>query len=401
MWPPLLPLEVLRVNGRRRALLGLGACLAGGVAAAEHESPGLVGPQGSLPVFHAALRERLRFSYGWSEAWAADPRAWTRAGRAKARELMLAQGEDDSPFEARPLAEIDRGSHLARKIELQISRDSRVLALLLLPKSAGRHPAALLLHDHGGRFDIGKEKLVQTWDDPLREAASQAWAARYFSGRLPGEALARRGYVVLAVDALGWGHRSAADFGPESQQALAANLFNLGASWAGLIATEDLRAVRFLAGLSEVDARQIAAVGFSMGALRAWQVAALSNQLAATVAVNWMGTHQVLMQPGSNQLKGQSAYAMLHPGLARHLDYPDVAALAAPKPMLLYAGARDALFPLSAVQPAFTKMHAVWAAYGADARLQTRIWPTGHEFTREQQDAAFDWLDRELGYRAD
>jgi pimeloyl-ACP methyl ester carboxylesterase len=113
-----------------------------------------------------------------------------------------------------------------------------------------------------------------------------------------------------------------------------------------------------------------------------------------------MGTHQGLMQPGGNQLKGQSAYAMLHPGLARHLDYPDVASLAAPKPMLLYAGARDTLFPLSAVQPAFAQMHAVWSAYGAATQLQTRIWPeAGHEFNQKQQDAAFDWLDGALAQR--
>jgi len=374
------------------------------VAATEPEPAGLVGPQGSLPAFHVALRERMRFSHGWLAAGAADVRAWTQAGRAKARELMLleggGEGEDDSPFAPRVLAEIDRGNHLARKIELQISRDSRVTGLLLLPKTAGPHPAALLLHDHGARFDIGKEKLLPTWDDPPREAAQQAWAGRYFSGRLPGEALAQRGYVVLALDALGWGQRSSADFGYASQQALAANLFNLGSSWAGIIAAEDLRAARFLASLKEVDAKRVAAVGFSMGAQRAWQLAALSDQIAAVVAVCWMGTHQGLMQPGGNQLKGQSAYAMLHPGLARHLDYPDVASLAAPKPMLLYAGARDTLFPLSAVQPAFAQMHAVWSAYGAATQLQTRIWPeAGHEFNQKQQDAAFDWLDGALAQR--
>ncbi|MDN3921296.1 dienelactone hydrolase family protein [Roseateles violae] len=377
----------------RRCALLLALCLSGIAQAQE-----LLGPQGALPVYHEALRERLSFSHGWRDG--ADPVAWTRAGRAKARELMLPAGGDTTaiPFAPRLLAEQDRGRYIARRIALQINRDSRVQALLLVPKAAGPHPAALLLHDHGARFDIGKEKLVWTWDDPAREAASAAWAARYFSGRLPGEQLAARGYVVLAVDALGWGQRGAAGFGYESQQALAANLFNLGTSWAALIAGDDQRAAQFLAGLPEVDARRIAAVGFSMGAQRAWQLAALSEHIAATIAVNWMGTLEGLMRPGGNQLKGQSAFAMLHPGLARHFDYPDIAALAAPRAMLVYAGGRDPLFPPEAVEPALARLRAVWAAYGAGEQLQTRVWPeAAHEFNAAQQDAAFDWLDARFG----
>jgi pimeloyl-ACP methyl ester carboxylesterase len=132
---------------------------------------------------------------------------------------------------------------------------------------------------------------------------------------------------------------------------------------------------------------------FSFGVFRAWQVAALSDDVKAGVAVNWMATLKGLMVPGNNQLKGQSAFAMLHPYVMRYLDYPDLAALAAPKPMLLYAGEQDALFPVAAAQEAFTKMQSVWSAFGADGQLQTRFWPVGHVFVKDQQEAAFDWLD--------
>jgi hypothetical protein len=75
-----------------------------------------------------------------------------------------------------------------------------------------------------------------------------------------------------------------------------------------------------------------------MGGFRAWQVAALSDAVDAAVVVNWMSTMQGLMVPGNNTLRGQSAFYLSHPGLGRHLDFPDVASLAAPKPMLLFAG---------------------------------------------------------------
>ncbi|OYU45228.1 MAG: hydrolase [Burkholderiales bacterium PBB4] len=381
-----------------RRIVATGICLHAvfGAAWAGHQSPGLVGPEASLPAFHAQLRENLGFSLGWNPAHQAHPAAWRLAGLEKARSLILQPGTDTTPFAPTVVREQDRGSYVAQEIEFNVSAQSRVRALMLVPKASGPFPAVLALHDHGARFDIGKEKLVAPWGDSSREASAHQWSDKYFSGRFPGDVLAQRGYVVLAVDALGWGDRSAPGFQASSQQALAANLMNLGTSFASLIATEDVRAARFLASHPLVAPGRVAAVGFSMGAFRAWQVAALSDDVAAAVAVCWMATTQGLMVPGNNQLKGQSAFAMLHPYLVRYLDYPDVAALAAPKPLLFYAGERDPLMPVDSVRQAFGKMQAVWTAMGAPGHLHTRVWASGHVFEKEQQEAAWDWLETAL-----
>jgi len=344
---------------------------------------------GNLPVFAPALKAKLTFPLAWTPA-VKDMPAWRAAGRAKLWEVTL-QDLDDTPFAPRVIGEIDRGSYVARQVVFNLTASSRVCALLLVPKAKGPHPAALMLHDHGGRFDIGKEKMAEPWGDEERLAASRTWADKYFSGRYPGDELARRGYVVLVADALGWGDR-----GPltgDAQQALAANFFNLGSSLAGNMALEDTRAAAFLASLPEVDRRRVAAIGFSMGALRAWQVAALSDDVTAVVAVNWMATTDGLMVPSNNQLRGSSAFQMLHPGLLRHLDFPDAASLAAPKPALFFAGAADQLFPLPSVQQAFAKMAKVWQAWHAGDKFETRILPGGHAFPKEAQQQAYDWLD--------
>jgi dienelactone hydrolase len=217
---------------------------------------------------------------------------------------------------------------------------------------------------------------------------------------MPGDELAKRGYVVMSFDALGWGDRSVAGWKTDSQQALASNLFNLGTSYAAIIAQEDLRASEFLASMPEVNKKQVAAVGFSMGAFRAWQLAALSDSITATVADCWMATMQGLMVPGNNQLKGSSAYTMLHPGIAKYLDYPDVAGLAAPKPMLVFAGEKDPLFPVASAQQAFDKMHKIWDANKAGDKLETRVWPgLAHTYVQEMQEASFDWLDKQFGIK--
>jgi len=69
-----------------------------------------------------------------------------------------------------------------------------------------------------------------------------------------------------------------------------------------------------------------------------------------------MATVKGLMVPGNNQTLGQSAFTMTHPGLFNYLDYPDVASIACPKPMLFYNGERDVLFPVASVQEAYAKI---------------------------------------------
>lgn len=349
----------------------------------------------NLPVMAPQLKARLRFPMAWNPQ-VTDLVAWRTAGVAKLWELTL-QAPDHTPFDAQVIAEVDRGTYVARKVAFNLTADSRVLGLLLVPKGQGPFPAAVMYHDHGARFDIGKEKMIAPWGDPARQQTSTAWAQRYFSGGHPGDELARRGTVVFATDALGWGDRGAMTY--DMQQALAANFFQLGSSLADLMALEDTRAAAFLASLPEVNPRQVAAIGLSMGALRAWQAAALSDAITATVAVNWMATTEGLMVSGNNQLRGGSAWMMVHPGLQRFLDYPDVASLAAPKPMLMMAGEQDALFPLSSVRAAYAKMGAVWGAWKAADKFETRVWPGGHVFEQDQQVFAFDWLDRQWGVK--
>jgi len=138
-------------------------------------------------------------------------------------------------------------------------------------------------------------------------------------------------------------------------------------------------------------------VGFSLGGYRAWQVAALSEHVAATVSAGWMTGLKDMMVPGDNTLRGQSAFYLLHPGLSRYLDIPDVAGIAAPRPMMLLGGEADPLFTPAGVRAAYARMRAVWDSQGAGHRLSTELWPgLGHVFTREMQDEAFAWLDRFL-----
>lgn len=382
---------------KRRSVISLPALalapgLADATAAAGFENPAVIGD--NLPVFYERLRDELDFPLAWPASRERDFRTWRRRARAQVEELLW-QPEDHSPFNVEIIDEQPGNGFRRRQLVFDVTRHSRVRATMLVPDGPGPFPAALLLHDHGARFDIGKEKMIEPWYDDTRLASARAWAAKYFSGRFVGDTLAARGYAVLAVDAIGWGDRGGLTY--EGQQALASNLFNLGSSPAGLVAREDVRAAAMLAGLPEVDERRVAAVGFSMGAFRAWQVAALSDHVAATVSACWMTGLKEMMVPGNNTLRGQSAFYMLHPGLFRFLDIPDVASIAAPRPMYVLDGADDPLFTAAGREVAYRKMGLVWNSQRAGERLRTQVWPgLGHVFVAEMQDAAFDWLDRWL-----
>ncbi|MEU6030172.1 dienelactone hydrolase family protein [Streptomyces tauricus] len=377
------------------ALLGVaGAGAAASPAHAAHAAhvTGIV--DGNLPDFHPLLKDELRFPLAYGTSPVRDFRAWRRTARSKVEEHLCVD-RDRTPYGPEYGAQSAADGYTRESVTLSLTRYERVRGSLLTPHGKGPFPAVLLLHDHGAKFDIGKEKLVRPWDDDTRLASAQAWADRYFGGRFVGDELARRGYVVLALDALGWGDRGPTTY--EQQQALASNFFNLGSSLAGLMAREDVRAAGFLAGLDRVDRRRVAAVGFSMGAFRAWQTAALSDDIAAAASVCWMTGLKEVMVPGNNILRGQSSYYMLHPGLARHLDFPDVASIAAPRPMLFFHGAQDSLFPAEGVRVAYEKLRAVWRARHAGEQLHTKVWPElGHVFTAPQQDEVFTWLDAVL-----
>jgi len=205
----------------------------------------------NLPVFHERLSGRLDFPLSWLSGNHSNFAVWRKTARDKVMEHLLTPPAP-APFDPVIVDEEDRATHLARKVVFNLTADSRVLALMAVPKGKGPFPAALILHDHGARFDIGKEKAIMPWNDrPERIESANEWVGQYFGGRFIGDELAKRGYVCLCSDALNWSDRGGAGY--EGQQALASNLLHLGASFAGLIAHEDMRAAEFLATRPEVD----------------------------------------------------------------------------------------------------------------------------------------------------
>ncbi|MCD7938553.1 MAG: alpha/beta hydrolase family protein [Tannerellaceae bacterium] len=90
------------------------------------------------------------------------------------------------------------------------------------------------------------------------------------------------------------------------------------------------------------------------------------------------------------------AFSMLLPGLKQYMDYPDIASLTAPRPLLLFNGVQDPLFDRQGTEDAYQVMRPVWESQQAGSHLVTRWWEVPHLFTRDMQADVLIFFDKHL-----
>src|SRR5262249_861868 len=154
----------------------------------------------------------------------------------------------------------------------------------------------------------------------------------------------------------------------------------------------DMRTVDYLVTRPDVDARRIGCLGISMGGYRTMYLAALDDRIAAACVAGFMSTIRPMLRAHVD------THSWVHylPELHRHLDWPDLAALAAPRALMVQQCSQDRLFPLAGMREANEKIGAVYAKANCRDRFAGRFHDVPHKFTRAMQDEAFDWLDRHL-----
>ncbi len=89
---------------------------------------------------------------------------WKKEARGKLLELLHYSPEKCDP-QAEVVERTDKGDYVREKIYFNTAPSIRVPAYVLVPKRDGKLPAIVALHDHGGFYLWGKEKLVETEDE--------------------------------------------------------------------------------------------------------------------------------------------------------------------------------------------------------------------------------------------
>jgi dienelactone hydrolase len=337
---------------------------------------------------------------------------WQPRARARVFEQLM---YTPAPF--RPVAElvskIDHPDYVREDLILQTTPDLRVPAFVLIPKNAKLPaPGVVALHDHGGFYLWGKEKILAADGE---HPVLTAFRDRYYSGRSIAAELARQGYVVIAIDMFYWGDRRmlyAADSAAlrdrtlaltqadidafhrrcsQNEQLVARSLLTAGISWPGVMMWDDLRTLDYLAHRPEVDPKRLACVGLSVGGYRSFLLAALEPRIRAAVAVGWMTSFPKQVRRHVVNTVGLTFHI---PGLLHDLDFPDLAALAAPRALMVINGSRDGLFHPDGVKAAFAKIEAIYDKAKVRDRQSCKLYDAPHEFNAEMQPAAGEWLKR-------
>ena len=365
--------------------------------------------QGEIPTYVETLKKELTYPMAWGNSPIKNFKKWKKAARGKVFECMMTPPKAAAAWDMEVLGEEQRDGYKAQKIAFNINAYSRITAYLLIPDGKGPFPTVNALHDHGAHLFIGKEKMIRPFftpeeqDAPAKQALCQeilddadAWAKQLYDNQYVGDYLAKHGYVVFSADAPMWGERGRKEGVDRNKYDLiAGNMMMLGRDLSAFMTYDDISSTEFLASLPMVDAKRIGCVGCSMGAYRSWMLSALSDRIKAGASICWMITTDAQLTRRFGR-KENGGFANCIPGLRQYLDYPHIASLACPKPMLFISGTKDKLFPVPGVEDAFAEMHKVWKNQGADNLLDTELWDIPHSCGLKAQEKMLEFLDKNL-----
>ena len=368
---------------------------------------------GNLYPFVQQQADHSRLELSFLQSRFRNLKSWQQTARARVLDCLCY-----SPPPAAPAPQVirrtDRGDYIEEYLTFQTTPDLRVPAYVLIPKKASLPaPALVVLHCHGGAYVWGKEKVVAVADEhPLLSEFKQ----QLYQGTSIANELVRRGYVVITIDMFYWGERrmlldddppsyrererltreEVGAFNRRSSQnepLVARSLMTAGITWPGVVLWDDLRTLDYLASRPEVDRRRLGCVGLSVGGYRSFLLAALDPRIKAAVDVGWMTSYASNIR---RHVMNTVGFTFHIPGLYRYLDLPDLAALIAPRSVFVINGSKDGLFPADGVEKAFRKIEACFRKAGAPERQRCRLYDAPHEFNREMQAEAWEWLGGHL-----
>jgi len=314
-----------------------------------------------------------------------DLKKWTESDRAKTRatilQLLGPSPPRPDPKLVKTTAREKHDGYTLERFEFHNGADMRVPGILLIPDGLkGPAPAIIGLHGHA--------------------SSSESICVDAASKQFIGPELARRGYVVAAIDAYFNGARIG--HGPRGQReeklAQESSLFKLnlwlGRTLWGMMLRDEQCLLDYLETRPEVDAKRIAATGMSMGCVRASWLTAIDDRIHSHVGVCCFTRYTNLIAHG--RLNAHAVYFYV-PGVLAHFDTEAMYALCAPRPMLMLSGDQDGVAPLSGIEVLEGKLNKVYSLYGKAGNFHSVVYTgTGHEYLPEMKSRMIDWFERHL-----
>lgn len=223
--------------------------------------------------------------------------------------------------------------------------------------------------------------------DPMKDGVSYGNKTAYHHH---GVWFARNGYVCLVIDTVERGEIRGIHHGTYRYDMWWWN--SRGYTPGGVEAWNSIRALDYLETRSEVDRRRIGITGRSGGGAYSWYVAALDDRIRAAAPVAGITDLQNHVVDGVVEGHCDCMYFVN----TYQWDYPMLAALVAPRPLMLANSDRDSIFPLDGVMRTYRKVRRLYELAGKAEDFGLVITPGPHRDTQDLQVPVFHWFNRYL-----
>jgi dienelactone hydrolase len=301
-----------------------------------------------------------RVQAGWQQRLARaarSPESWRARREEIRRQILVAAGLwpefERPPVKAVVTGQLERDGYIVKKVYLETWPGFYLTGLLYLPKKPGPLPAVLCTHGHGrnGRFGPDEEQPRAL-------------------------TLARLGFVVFAYDMIGYGECTQLphEFADPPW----------GLNLLGLQLWDSLCVVDFVSSLPEVDPKRIGVTGSSGGGTQTFLLTAVDDRIACAAPVCMVAAE---FQGGCSCENA--------PGLRIGLNNVEIAAAAAPRPLLLVSATGDWTKYTPVLEgPA---IHSVYEALGVDDHFRCVQFVAPHNYNRGSREAVYPWFAHWLG----
>jgi len=338
---------------RRDFMKQSAALLALGETQLRPAQPLLMGTSEEFAAFQARRRKELWSLLG-DLPWSHKPRPAT---------LLATEKHDGFTLE---------------RLVLDLNGIEPVPALLLLPnKRPARAPGLLYIHWHGGMYGLGKEQLLRGVD------AQPAYAP----------VCAEKGLVTLAIDSWCFGERKHDQNGNEGEENTFKYMLWNGQVLYGMMMFDEFRALDYLAGRPEVDAGRLGALGMSMGATKAWWLAALDPRVRVCMDVCCLTDFQELIK--LHNLFRHGIYYFV-PSLLKHFQTAQINELIVPRPHLSVNGRLDELTPPAGVERIRDYLTTLYRRYGRTEDCHIELFDCPHTELPRMRQLILEWMDTYL-----
>jgi len=263
-------------------------------------------------------------------------------------------------------------------LEFDFNGIEPVPGVLLIPhKRNEKMPCMLYCHAHFGTYDIGKDELFNG------RSVMPAYAPVY----------AEKGILTLAIDSWCFGERKKIINGSQGESDAFKKLLWEGKTLFGMMLFDEMRALDYLLARPEADPKRVGVFGLSMGATKAWWLAALDKRITTCLDLCCMTDFDELVV--NQNLKGHGIYYYV-PSLLKYFNTSTINALIVPRPHVSLNGRMDDLTPPKGVEKVRDYLLPLYKKFGKEKDCRIELFDCAHQELPEMRKIFLDWLDHYL-----